>query len=1005
MDFNMAWLSDPTVFQVNRLPACSDHEIYATAAEALREETSLVRSLDGVWLAHFADNIADAPDSLLYDDSEDDELQEISVPCEFQLVNPDWDIPQYVNVQYPWDGHEALVPPQIPQKRNPTVTVVRTFDLTEKDLDCGRVVMTFHGVEAAMALYINGDFVGYCADSFTAQRFDVTPYVHAGQNRMAVRVFKFVAASWMNDQDFWRFSGIHRSVTLTFEPKMHLADVFVHTPLTENYTKAELHAELKLDRPKGSVRMTLTDEDGNALLDEKCDAAEEISLKADVGSVKLWSAEAPNLYQLTITLLDENGKTCEVSRVEVGFRQFEMIDKIMCLNGKRLVFHGVNRHEFCCDTGRVISEELMERDVRDIKRMNINAIRTSHYPNNSYLYKLCDRYGLYIIDETNIETHGTWARPDDGRDLVVPGDRPDWLGMTVDRGRSMLERDKNHPCILMWSCGNESKGGKNLFELSEFFRHRDPSRLVHYESVIHDMRYPDTTDLHSEMYYRVADIERYMQNDPQKPLINCEYTHAMGSSCGGMYLYSELEDKYPMYQGGFIWDYVDQSLRIEAPNGEERMAFGGDFGDRPSDYQFCGNGLVLGDRTLTPKAQEVRKLYADVVLEPDEKGVKITNKRLFTDLSDLFLCWDIMQDGGAVSMGEKELPEIKPGESAYVELPYNLSSLSGEVVITCTVALKEDKQLMLAGDELAFGQAVYQLSEKPEAEAPCAPAPVLGDSNTGVHGENIHAILGKGNKTLMSLLDVMGDELILHAPRLSLFRAPTDNDMGNGDDVRQGIWHLVSRHSFVKDDAPVVSEGKTSVTYHYTNCVLKDFDLTVTYTCETEDSVKVTVCFPGVENQPDLPALGLSFELDSRLDQVTYYGMGPDESYVDRCKGALLGVYEYGVEDGFARYLKPQESGNRMGVRWLTVTGEDGHGIRVDAVDAPLEISVSPWLPEEMMAKWHPDELVGSCRTILDVAMFRKGVGGDDSWGAPVLPQYTYASDKKYEFSFTVKGI
>lgn len=1005
MEFQLAWLTDPTVFQVNRLPACSDHEIYATAAEAAREESSLVRSLDGVWLAHFAHSPAEAPDSLLYDDSEDDELQEITVPCEFQLENPEWDIPQYVNTQYPWDGHEQLVPPHVPMDHNPTVTAVRTFDLTEKDLDCGRVVMTFHGVEAAMALYVNGAFVGYCADSFTAQRFDVTPYVHPGQNRMAVRVFKWVAGSWMNDQDFWRFSGIHRSVTLTFEPRTHLADIFVHTPLTAGYTHAALHAELKLDRPQGSVRITLTDTDGNELLHQTCDAASEITLKADVTGVKLWSAEDPNLYLLTIALLDDSGRAVEVSRVDVGFRQFEMIDKIMCLNGRRIVFHGVNRHEFYCDTGRVLTPELMERDVRDIKRMNINAIRTCHYPNHSYLYKLCDRYGLYVIDETNIESHGTWSRPNDGKDLLVPGDRPDWLETTIDRGRSMVERDKNHPCILLWSCGNESFGGRNLYELSEFFRHRDPSRLVHYEGVVNDPRYPDTTDVYSRMYCRVSQIEKYLNDDPQKPFINCEYTHAMGNSCGGMSLYSELEDKYPMYQGGFIWDYVDQALRIEAPNGEERMAFGGDFGDRPSDYQFCGNGLMLADRTPTPKAQEVRRLYADVVLKPDEKGVLVTNKRLFTDLSDLFLCWDIMQDGGAVSMGETELPQILPGESAYVALPYDLSSLTGEVVVTCTVALKEDKHLMLAGDELAFGQAVYHLGDAEAPAAPCAPAPVMGDSNIGVHGENIHAIFTRGGKTLVSLRDVMGDEVLLHSPRLSLFRAPTDNDMGNGDDMRQGIWHLVSRHSFMKADDPQVSEGRMSVTYHYTNCILKDFDLTVTYTCETEDAVKVTVAFPGVEGQPDLPALGLSFELDNRLDQVTYYGMGPDENYIDRCQGALLGVYEYGVEEGFTRYIKPQESGNRMGVRWVTVTGEDGHGIRVDQVDQPLEISVSPWLPEEIMAKWHPDELVGSCRTVLDVAMFRKGIGGDDSWGAPVLPQYTYPSNRKYEFSFTIKGI
>ena len=1005
MEFKTAWLSDPTVFAVNRLPACSDHEIYASAAEAELENSSLVRSLDGVWLAHFAMNPAEAPDALLRDASCDDALQEITVPCEFQLENPEWDPPHYVNTQYPWDGWEPLVPPQVSDTYNPTVTAIRRFDLTETDMACGRIVLTFGAVEAAVALYVNGSFVGYAEDSFTPHRFDVTPFVHAGENRIAARIFKRCTGSWVEDQDFWRFSGIHRSVTLTLEPRVHLADIFVHTPLTENYTRASLVAVMKLDRPEGSVRLTLTDDEGRVIVDETRPAAAEVTVTADAPGVSLWSVETPTLYQLTVTLTDGQGLVSEVCRTEVGFRAFEMINKIMCLNGKRIVFHGVNRHEFNCDAGRVMTRELMERDVRDMKRMNINAVRTCHYPNDSYFYKLCDRYGLYVIDETNIESHGSWARNGHDPSLAVPNDRPEWLELILDRGRSMQERDKNHPSILLWSCGNESYGGKDLFLLSEMFRQRDPSRLVHYEGVANDPRYPDTTDVYSRMYHKVADIEKYLNNDPQKPFINCEYTHAMGNSCGGMVHYTELEDKYPMYQGGFIWDYVDQALRTVAPNGEERLAYGGDYGDRPTDYHFNTNGIILGDRTQTPKCQEVRTLFSDVRLQPDEKGVTVSNRRLFTDLSDLVLVWDIMQDGGAVSMGEKEMPAVAPGETVHVALPYDLSSLTGEVVVTCTAALKEDKLLMLAGDELAAGQAVYHLGEKAASAAPCGPVPVLGDSNLGVHGEHISTLFAKAYGGMISLKDAMGSEMMFRPPQLSLFRAPTDNDRGNHDDVRQGIWHLVSRHSFVTCDEPVARPGSTSITYHYTNCVLKDFDVTVTYTCDSEDAVKVTVAFPGAENQPDLPALGLSFQLDSRLDQVTYYGMGPDECYCDRNTGALLGVYEYGVEDGFTRYCKPQESGSRMGVRWLTVTGEDGHGIRVESVDAPLEISVSPWLPEEMMSKWHPDELVGSCRTILDVAMFRKGVGGDDSWGAPVLPQYTYPSDKPYTFSFLLKGI
>ena len=1002
MTFTTDWLSDPTVFAVNRLPAVSDHAIYRCVQEADAEASSFVRSLDGEWKAHFALRPKDAPDALLTGDILDDTLRPITVPGEFQLQNPEWDPPHYVNTQYPWDGLEPLVQPQVSDTYNPTVTAVRTFEVSAADLSCGRVVLTFGAVEAAVAVYMNGSFVGYAEDSFTPHRFDVTPFLHAGENRLAARVFKRCTGSWLEDQDFWRFSGIHRSVTLTFEPAIHLNDLFVHTPLEDHYTRAFLEAELSIDRPRGEAEILLTDAAGTEILRQKQPAAAQVAFRCEAPGVRLWSAEEPALYTLTVTLTDEAGQTVEVSRTQVGFRQFEMIDRIMCLNGKRIVFHGVNRHEFDCDLGRVMTGELLLRDIRDMKGMNVNAVRTCHYPNTSEFYRLCDRYGLYVIDETNIESHGSWAPM---HDWHVPGSRPEWREATIDRGRSMLERDKNHPCVLLWSCGNESWGGQNLYDLSQFFRQRDPSRLVHYEGVCHTPEWSATTDVNSRMYEKVASIEKYLQGNPDKPFINCEYTHAMGNSCGGMVLYTELEDKYPMYQGGFIWDYVDQALRTVAPNGEERLAYGGDYGDRPTDYHFNTNGIILGDRTQTPKCQEVRTLFSDVRLQPDEKGVTVSNRRLFTDLSDLVLVWDIMQDGGAVSMGEKEMPAVAPGETVHVALPYDLSSLTGEVVVTCTAALKEEKQLMLAGDEIAAGQAVFHLGEKPASAAPCGPVPVLGDSNLGVHGEHISTLFAKGYGGMISLKDAMGDETVLRAPQLSLFRAPTDNDRGNGDAVRQGIWHLVSSHSFVRCDEPVAVPGSTSITYHYTNCALKDFDVTVTYTCDSEDAVKVTVAFPGVENQPDLPALGLSFQLDSRLDQVTYYGMGPDECYCDRCTGALLGVYEYGVEDGFTRYCKPQESGNRMGVRWLTVTGEDGHGVRVESIDQPLEVSVSPWLPEEMMNKWHPDELVGSCRTILDVAMFRKGVGGDDSWGAPVLPQYTYPSDRPYTFSFLIKGI
>lgn len=998
MPFNPAWLSDPTVFQVNRLPPVSDHLIFRSLPEAEAGVSSLVRSLDGQWKAHLALRPGDAPDSILADGTADDTLQDITVPGVFQLQYPEWDVPQYVNVQYPWDGREPLTPPQVSESYNPTVTAIRSFDLSAADLACSRLVLTFAGVEAALALYVNGQFVGYSEDSFTPHAFDISAFVHQGANRLAARIYKRCSGTWLEDQDFWRYSSIHRSVTLTFEPRTHLADIFVRTPLTDSYTRARLDAELTIRHPEGTVRALLQDACGSTLLDVTRPAAQGLHLDEEVPGVKLWSAEEPNLYTLTITLADAAGHVAEVSRLEVGFRQFEMLNKVMHLNGKRLVFRGVNRHEFDCDTGRVMSRELMLKDIANFKRMNINAVRTSHYPNTSEFYRLCDRYGLYVIDETNLETHGSWMLL---KGWLLPGNAPEWRSAVLDRGRSMLERDKNHACILLWSCGNESGGGSNLFDLSNFFRHRDPSRLVHYEGVANDARYPDTTDVYSRMYFKAADVENYLNSNPDKPFINCEYMHAMGNSLGGMRLYTDLEDKYPMYQGGFIWDYVDQFLRTRAPNGHTRMTIGGDWGDRPTDWEFIGNGIVMADRTLSPKAQDVRFLYQDVTLTPDETGVAIRSRRLFAPVSGQILQWSIHCNGALIRSGALALPSIAPGEAMHIGLPYGDVPATGLLVATCKL-LHRGHAILADGEIMAVGQTILRQAA-PQAAAPaCAPAPVVGDVNVGMHTERLSTLLQKG-RGMISFKDALGRECLLRAPQLSLFRAPTDNDRGNGDAVRQGIWHAASRYYFTSSEEPAYAGGAFRMVYHLSAPMLPDTDITIAYTITAEDAVQVTLRWPGAENLPDMPALGLSFQLDPRLNQVRYYGYGPEENYADRKEGALLGNHAYAVKDGWTRYGNPQESGNRMGVTRMAITDEKGHGVEITGDG--LEISVQPYLPEELSAAAHPEELQGSCRTVADIALFRKGVGGDDSWGAPVLPQFTYPADQPYTLTFTLKAL
>jgi len=997
--FTTAWLSDPTIFSVNEQPVNSDHEFFASRKELDENWSSLVRSLDGKWKAHFAMNPAGAPDALLTGSIMDGSLREISVPCEFQLINPEWDPPHYVNTQYPWDGHEDLKAPEVSEEYNPTVTCVKTFHLSLKDLQ-NRIILHLGGVEAAVLVYLNGHEVGYAEDSFTSHSFNISKYARVGENRLVLRVFKRCTGSWIEDQDFWRFSGIHRSVELHFWPETHLLDLRVRTPLTDNYTVAHLDVLLTILGRAGQARITLSEKDGTVIYEETKPAGgqEQVQFESIIPGVKLWNGEEPNLYQLAVTLTNEAGRVTEVSRTMVGFRQFEMIDKIMCLNGKRIVFHGVNRHEFDCDTGRVMSRELILRDLRDMKSMNINAIRTCHYPNTTEFYRLCDEVGMYVIDETNIESHGSWAPM---HDWVVPGDKPEWHDMTVNRGRSMLQRDKNHPCILLWSCGNESWGGCNLFDLSEYFRKADPTRLVHYEGCVHDKRYLHTSDMLSHMYMKAADIEKYLKSDPDRPFINCEYTHAMGNSCGGMNEYTALEDKYPMYQGGFIWDYVDQALRVKGPNGEERLAYGGDFGDKPTDWQFNTNGIILGDRTLTPKCQEVRYQFRDVFLKVGKTGVTVWNRKLFAPLVGYAIRWTVECDMKPVKAGEIILPEIAAGESKHINLPYGKLPMEGQIVLTCFLVLAEDKGLLPAGTILSHGQTVYGEKADDRPEAPAAKV-IVGDNNIGIRGNSLGALLEKRGG-IISFRDKVGKECILRAPQLSLFRAQTDNDRGNQTAIRQGIYHMISRYSWQQEVKVAEQDGVTTLTYAYTNALLKDFEMTVVYTIRRDDEIEVTVNWPGVEGLPDMPALGLSFQLDPRLDTVNYYGLGPEENYIDRCEGAYLGWHSYKVAQGMTRYCKPQESGSRCKVQTFAVTDRDHHGLLITGEN--LEVSCTPWTVEELQGAYHPSDLTGSVRTVLDVAMFRKGVGGDDSWGAPTLPKYCYPAENAYSFTFTMKAI
>lgn len=528
------WLSDPSIYKVNRLDAHSDHRYYETVEEAETGAPMRLRhSLNGSWSFHYSDNPGSRPEAFYKQEFNTSGWGLIQVPGHIQLQG--WGKPQYVNTMYPWDGVDGARPPQLPE-HNPVGSYVKRFDLPA-NMDGKPVYISFQGVESAFYVWLNGEFVGYGEDSFTPSEFDLTPYIRSGENRLAVEVYQRSTGSWLEDQDFWRFSGIFREVYLYTVPEIHIRDLFVRAELDDSCRLGSLRAELKMDpsdKLEGAyARLKLSDANGNTVTESGPIelSAEAVSAELDAGEVQPWSAEQPYLYRLLISVYNASGELVEAISQKPGFRRFEMKDKLMLVNGKRIVFKGVNRHEFNSRTGRAIGREDMIRDVKIMKQNNLNAVRTSHYPNQTLWYELCDEYGLYVIDEMNLETHGSWHWAGAvGEPWILPGSRENWQDIVMDRAISMLERDKNHPSIVIWSCGNESHGGKVLFNVSNYFRERDSSRLVHYEGVFHDRTYNGTSDMESRMYAKPADIEVYLNGNPDKPYISCEYMHAMGNS-------------------------------------------------------------------------------------------------------------------------------------------------------------------------------------------------------------------------------------------------------------------------------------------------------------------------------------------------------------------------------------------------------------------------------------------------------------------------------------------
>lgn len=1132
-EFRFEIVKDPTVFKENVLPAHSDHVPFASQLEAERGVTTLRRSLNGRWRFCYAKNYTSAPKDFWKDSYDVSGWDEIPVPSNMQMEG--YDVPAYVNTQYPWDGTEEIKPGEIPEKFNPVGSYVTFFELPEEWK--GREIrLSMEGVESGFALWLNGQYVGYSEDSFTPSEFDLTPFLRDGENRMSVQVFKWTASSWLEDQDMYRFSGIFRDVIIFAVPKVHLEDLAVISTLDDAYEEGEFSAELRMsehtgdagaagaeaadggaagaetdaeaagadtaadaagaDTPEsdavsglaGSYTAALTF-GGEEILCWEGAASENVRLEGIVPEAVPWSAEYPNLYELRIVLKDAAGEVAEVVNQNVGFRRFEMKDGLMCLNGKRIVFNGVNRHEFSCDTGRTPDPETVRFDVETMKRNNINAVRTCHYPNASILYDLCDQYGVYMIAENNMESHGMWDAIARGRADIseaLPGDRENYIPMMFDRINSTWQRDKNHPAVLIWSCGNESFGGTVIMKMADWFRAHDRHRLVHYEGTDHDTRYlKETTDMYTQMYTPAARCEQYIREHTDKPFILCEYTHSMGNSNGGMHKYIELADREPRYQGGFIWDFVDQAVRIKNRFGEEFQGYGGDCGERPTDYNFSGNGIVDSTRRPYGKMQEVRYNYQPLKITVSARSVTVKNRALFTPASDYDCVVSVLRQGDVILSTVTEMDAAPLTEKSF-DISWVEDFISGkngreflpggEYTVRVQFLLKEDTLWGKKGDEVAFGETTLKTPDVLEKARDLTSAPdwsgmtgadrsgdlamergnrvsalmngvripaldenkkkftvIDGVHNIGIHGEHFDLLFSRLKGGITSY-KWGGREMIEWIPRPSFWRAPTDNDRGNKMAARLGVWKTATLYQDFNDpDGSPYAWGEEAFRYpmldvrqEYADIKQRIFLPTtprsvmfVTYRVFADGTVRVIEEYDPKEGAalPPMPEFGFEMRINADYHFVTYCGMGPEENYCDRAEGARLGVYESEAADMVEPYLLPQETGNRTGVRWAKITDRKGRGLAFSGASFPdsgdptasapgtMEFSAIPYSAEQLEEAEHAWELPRSRWTVVRVNLKQMGVGGDDSWGAPVLPEYLLPTDRKLVFAFDFKGI
>ncbi|MBN2594763.1 MAG: DUF4981 domain-containing protein [Sedimentisphaerales bacterium] len=1036
------------VFRINKEPAHSTMmpcESAEKAAQGKWKDSKYYQTLNGKWKFNWAGKPDRRPADFYKPDYDVSTWDDISVPGNWQMQG--YGTPVYSTGGYSFkiDPPRVMGEPDESQytnyeDRNPVGSYRRGFTVS-RDWNGKEIFVVFDGVDSAFYLWINGQKVGYSQDSRTPAEFNITRYLKEGENVMAVEVYRYSDGTYLEDQDMWRLSGIFRDVYLVSRPKIYIRDYFAKAQLDENYKDGSLMVEIELKnnsdtkQKPSQVEMSLYDigdkntysfweklfgpmkkvfstvrSDSNEML-EPGETLKFTMNSPAIAEVKKWTAETPNLYKLVLTSKDENGRILESMACNIGFRKIEIIDGTLRVNGKYVYIKGINRHEHDPETGHYVSRESMVRDIKMMKRNNMNTTRCSHYPNVQSWYDLCDEYGLYVIDEANIESHGLMDYSDRFKGL---GNDPAWKQAHLDRTVNMLELNKNHPSIIIWSLGNEAADGMNFDATSDWIHQRDPSRPVQYEAC----GTRKITDIYCPMYPLIPWLIKYADaNDTYRPLIMCEYCHAMGNSVGNLQDYWDVIESHKYLQGGSIWDWADQGLRkIDETTGKEFWAYGGDFGDYPNKQNFCCNGLVQPDRKPNPHLAEVKKVYQEIKVRPVnlEKGeFEIQNKYVFRDIQGYVnLSWEITENGKVIKSGRMDMPSVPPVTTKPITLNYDKSVFGGEgdYLIKINFTLAHDttwakKGYLIAWDQYALNESFAQIPTK--SKKPDLLKVTDSDDDVKIAGKNFSVTFSKSKGALISL-ENKGKEMLKSPLVPNFWRPPTDNDSGpnaGGSRMPQrlGIW---------KDAAAGAEVASFDIEYPRYNQIKLRIALKTAaqgsmfvseYTIFSDGRILVENVLKATEGAPDIPRVGMQMAVVDSIDNMRWYGRGPWETYWDRKTGSAIGIYSEKISEPVHQYIVPQETGNKTDVRWAELTDDSGSGFKVKGI-GPLSVSAWPCSMNDIIEAKHPYEIPEREFNTVNIDYKQMGVGGDNSWGYRTHEEYTLPA-KEYEYKFIIEPV